>query len=89
MEWISVEDRLPEELETVLFASIAGNVNQGFYESVDRNRVFINKLGEIEYPKVAGGFWYRDRFNDFIPGVLVTHWMPLPKPPKIEKRGNT
>lgn len=85
MEWISVEDRLPEELKTVLFAGIAGTVNQGFYESVDRSKTFVNEFGKIECPKVAGGFWHRDRFNDFIPGKLVTHWMPLPEPPEVKE----
>lgn len=65
-EWISVKDRLPDEHTTVLF--YCGNLQKGFCElDVTKNRV-------------TGWFlsWDGTRFSP----SEVTHWMPLPEPPK-------
>lgn len=65
-EWISVEDGLPESRAEVLF--------------------YVNELGQIELGKYNGCankwivpncvVYYANGFN------WVTHWMPLPEPPK-------
>lgn len=68
-KWISVEDRLPDEARPeVLF--------------------FVSELNQIELGKFneTTGKWivpysdvyYQNGFN------WVTHWMPLPEPPKGE-----
>ena len=59
-EWISVEERLPEEEARVLvWLNIEDN-----YTTIDTDRILCGK-------------WVR--WNSF-----VTHWMPLPEPPKME-----
>jgi hypothetical protein len=61
-EWISVENRLPEESGKYLVCIKSGNVYQTKFYS---------------YPKDKGGHWgQKDK------GRSITHWMPLPEPPK-------
>ena len=59
-EWISVNDRLPEEDETVIICT-------------DKNFIYAGEL--------IGDTWFLD--NDSWTAT-VTHWMPLPQPPKGE-----
>ena len=69
-EWISVDDRLPEEGEYVLC------VLKGF-----------NYGGKIQVCKFvpADEFKNKPYFEHFRNGFpSVTHWMPLPEPPKGE-----
>ena len=69
-EWISVEDRLPEEGEYVLC------VLKGF-----------NYGGKIQVCKFVPADKFKDKpyFEHFRNGFpSVTHWMPLPQPPKGE-----
>lgn len=59
-QWISVKDRLPEDISEVLIA-FGGGVSIACY----------------------GGDW-RHPVYPMLPLLSVTHWMPLPKPPKEE-----
>jgi hypothetical protein len=65
-EWISVEDRLPEDTGTYLTWH-----NAGYY-------------GQHEYNAKLHG-WnvisHDDRSTEI---KTVTHWMPLPEPPKMK-----
>jgi len=70
MEWISVEERLPEEGQNVLFYFEVTGVEVGHYTLI--NDVHYGK-GNQFYNK--GGFLTDD----------VTHWMPLPAPPAGDK----
>ena len=64
-EWIRVEDRLPEDGETVL--------------------TYKNGIVDVqEFDKRRNG-WIRNGW--FWSMVTVTHWMPLPEPPKGENDG--
>ena len=60
-EWISVEDRLPEDQEEVLVCTRSKNG----IRNIDKGYMAIDR------------FIHRGRAE-------VTHWMPLPKPPKGE-----
>ena len=78
-EWISVKDRLPEDDPTVK-KHIAGE-RFGFltvlvYNGVvkETNRFFSNEP-RYGLPKTNGWEWASSN---------VTHWMPLPEPPKGE-----
>ena len=62
MEWISVESRLPERGQKVLYYFDVTGVSAGQYLG---DNCFGGKLG-------------------FLCGD-VTHWMPLPEPPKSRK----
>ena len=62
-EWISVDDRLPENgKEGVLIALRWGEVDIGWCEDGRWRSEFVNKYEDGE----------------------VTHWMPIPQPPKGE-----
>ena len=74
-EWISVKDRLPDEDELRVLVVANGRINdvilQGAYELA-------------EY--LGNGVWILD--NTLIAETQdfeVTHWMPLPEPPKGEE----
>ncbi len=72
MEWISVEDRLPEPNKP--------------YINVDGHRV-VNATKELIVCGHDNGVWV-DYFDDEdlneerLLELGVTHWMPLPEPPK-------
>jgi hypothetical protein len=61
-EWISVNDRLPVDMVTVLIAH-KGGVSFGWYNGV---------------------YWTKGAATKHRPIKTVTHWMPLPGPPKKE-----
>lgn len=74
MEWISVEDRLPEVTES-------GSVNISKYVLVypDIVKARYEELTYSQWSKVSQ--WYSPLLKDTI---YVTHWMPLPEKPKTK-----
>lgn len=65
-QWISVEDRMPEVGEKVLTLNVTGGVRV----------MHLNESGYDWSAEVS-------RWHGFlIPRNSVTHWMPLPEPPK-------
>ena len=60
MEWISVNDELPNFRFEVIVCDKYGNVTTGWFSKVK----------------------YRFTDNDDDEYQHITHWMPLPKPPK-------
>ena len=67
-EWISVDERLPEQCVPVL---VYKNRNSEAY-------------GNMETEKIEKGRW-RGSCGKFITcGEFITHWMPLPKAPKMK-----
>lgn len=65
MEWISVEDRLPENYSDCLI-----------YKAVPFEKKDSRKRIELSYYIQEYGFYmYGNKRR-------VTHWMPLPEPPK-------
>lgn len=71
--WISVAERLPEPYETVLISVLTTN---GFEEPVR-----LETLGALEGGKMMPYVLIRCYLH---PGEQITHWMPLPAPPKEE-----
>ena len=74
-EWISVKDRLPKIYDkdsdwsgTVLFRTTQGHIHSG-RRKFGRHRM---------------SFWIDESDNLFFSKEEVTHWMPLPQPPKGE-----
>ena len=80
-EWISVKDGLPEENGRYL-CNIP--ILKGFQEVLD----FATNLEEVDdydfYNKNYAGFFCYDGECGFLECSEVTHWMPLPEPPKGE-----
>lgn len=77
-KWISVEERLPEDLFDFYLIALKEKYP---YEENWRHHVDIAKL-EFEGCGYLDGRW--DTYNDWDEGqeIHVTHWMPLPEPPK-------
>ena len=73
LRWISVKDRLPEVVGSYIIAGkqrYPGEPWEYFTDVAESHGSYIDD------------FW--DTFNDWIEGqeTHVTHWMPLPEPPK-------
>lgn len=71
MNWISVKDRLPELTEQF------EDDNMCFYYS--EKVLIFHKGGRIDVGYLCEAGWANDCFDE-IKGI--THWMPLPEPPK-------
>ena len=70
-EWIPVSERLPDKDGEYLVRFADKGIFNAEYES---------KFGSF-------GYWFSimwDEDADWFPYVGVTHWMPLPEPPKEE-----
>jgi hypothetical protein len=68
--WISVKDRLPRALELVLYFHELHGPSIGYYDPA--------------CPK-PGYQWISEEWGDNKTG-RITHWMPLPEPPKEEEQ---
>ena len=82
-EWIPVKERLPEEKCKCLV-----------YKKHTRLSAlvsFTNDLESIDNYDFQGqkrwGFFYYDSEYGYCESLGVTHWMPLPEPPKEEANG--
>ena len=82
-EWISVTERLPEDDERLEFyddGRLRGTTVLAYTEygrTVPKNRLIIRPTGDEYFDQfvTAGWEWSKGTEN-------VTHWMPLPRPPK-------
>ena len=71
-EWISVKDRLPDTAERVLVCKTW------------LGRVYKPEYGYYQDFPNQKGCWYVLTEFGYYPQREVTHWMPLPRPPKGE-----
>ena len=71
-EWISVDERFPEEGDEIILCTEDGIVGAG--------RFFF--LGEGHYFRWIAG--EGSDFDDDFVETNVTHWMPLPEPPEMK-----
>ena len=73
MEWISVEERMPEHGTDVLVLTAPGTLSLGkncvvaeyIHPRMEKSGVFINFYAGYDDKNI----------------LAVTHWMPLPEPP--------
>ena len=82
MRWIPVEERLPEE-EGVYIVCVDGEVKWDAYcmfEGVERWLCYDGRLNALYIDP------YSSKLKREPPYPRVTHWMPLPSPPKEEKK---
>lgn len=74
-EWISVNDRLPEESADKPVNIVWKNTNQTpYYESI-RNKPYVGKAYYYN-----GEWWLFSYVED---NIVITHWMPTPDAPII------
>lgn len=77
--WISVTDRLPEVGEDVLIYAVDKSDDfPGVIAITDR---MIFRL----FPSSEGVETWRSPWQCFMTDYEITHWMPLPEPPKEDK----
>lgn len=80
-EWISVKDRLPDEGKYLVCKDVHGN-------KIIDICAYTNNLEAIDKYDFQGqnrGGWYGyDSECGYFERRNVTHWMPLPEPPKEE-----
>ncbi len=72
-EWISVEERLPDNHRTVLVAC---------------KGITVGGAAPIAVGSYGGGHWFLADAEGTLyltkyMHIVVTHWMPLPEPPKM------
>lgn len=85
MGWISVKDSLPDEHDSIFAKRYReGTQLTGMFRKVS-NEVIIAGVYEdggkfVTHSKTHDGAWDVSRL---IP-MTITHWMPLPDPPKEE-----
>jgi len=100
LQWISVEDRLPEVQCVATYLNRSGKRRRIMAEYFRRYTVEANmddsSEGVSEYCEekdtyfYAEGWWERiDNWEDYSFIVVhegeITHWMPLPNPPESDK----
>lgn len=70
-QWISVKDKLPEEAVKVLIYTEYNATAYGFFTGAYYNN---RPLFAITMNRNSKHSWYEE--------IRVSHWMPLPEPPK-------
>ena len=78
-DWIRCEDRLPElEQRVLVFAKC---IIDGFTEDAI---VAITSMTDVNplWPSIKWEVHWRDPWQYFMSDYKITHWMPLPEPPK-------
>ena len=83
-QWISVKDELPEDVTTVMVYRRSDHPKPFEPYRVDIMNFSINEppqhgssAGHTDY-----SFWQEYRHDHYDLTHLVTHWQPLPQPPK-------
>lgn len=90
-EWISVNDRLPEKLEPVNIVWV--NRKPELYYASIKDKPFV----ATGYYHNNKWWWFSATCEDYLAeygkseadlvddGIEITHWQPLPDPPKEEQ----
>jgi hypothetical protein len=86
-QWISVKDRLPDKNGKYLCANYSKTFNRYFIE-VLKFAKDLHKVDEFDFKEEKGksGFYMYDSEWGYSHFRNVTHWMPLPEPPKAEQK---
>ena len=87
-KWISVKDKLPEPEQEVLLYTVTT-------ETYGKHKERKTQYHNIYYGYCEDGEWltsycygceFISKMNEKFPNevIEVTHWMPLPEPPKVD-----
>lgn len=85
-EWISVEDSLPQERDTI-FAKLYGTdkwkptMFRRMSDDVRVVKVFPDGTRKVHHDHTVDGIWESERKGAHVYGH-VSHWMPNPELPK-------
>ena len=74
--WINVEDKLPKEKGMYIVYVQGGNSVTGW--------IWYDNVVVVAEYAFGVWWWWWDNGTDFDITDIVTHWMPLPEPPRME-----
>ncbi len=78
--WISVKDKEPNPTHNgILYCDAHGNVGVTYSIITFRNIYFDDSFREEFFKRMAG---IKSEYDLLILENRITHWMPLPEPPK-------
>lgn len=81
MRWIPVTERLPEDRDRVLISTdFFGNETQ--YVEIAGFAISGESVDEYDLSGKTNIFFNLDDESGYYEETHVTHWMPLPEPPK-------
>lgn len=95
-EWISVNDRLPEESANTPVNIVWKNTNPAPYYADIKNKPFVGTA----YYFNGKWWWFSPVCEDYLEEygrsdadkvyecIAITHWMPIHAPPEVEKLEN-
>ena len=90
-KWISVKDRLPSQDGYYLVAYKLDVIPPRWHFSVYPFSLDLYNTDKFDFPrkkyKGKSGFYFYDSEYGYCEDDRVTHWMPLPEPPKEESYG--
>lgn len=72
MEWIKVSDMLPENTGTYMVV----------WQNAEQKNIFTSSVDVLGRWTITRGDFYGDNYLGSICLGNVTHWAPLPEPPK-------
>lgn len=87
-QWISVEDRMPPELHSIWFLLYGTPKWKSAMWREESDHVLVTVVFDDGTRYVSMGRTHDGEWNTNISKAVhhtVTHWMPLPEPPKEEK----
>ena len=82
MEWISVKDKMPDDEREVLVIAHGWDgrlVYVGSHKRVESQKSWLTGITSKSSEWSLWGWSY-------LKEPIVTHWLPMPEPPKEEKR---
>ena len=93
VEWIDVNDRMPEESTSTPVNIVWKNMDPAPYYADIKNKPFVGTA----YYYNGKWWWFSCTCEDYLQGygesdidcmddgIVVTHWIPIPAPPEVKQ----